>query len=500
MKTHVIQLDSFDDFISIQDKLEWSKAARILIVWPDHGRIKLLDLDFQLLIRKAEYLGAQLAFVFDDPELLKTCNQFGVQVFSSIPEAQRRPWRRPKKIRRLLFQNIEKKPSAVLYDLRSKTVSKRPLINKWIRLVVFCLGLASFLVIGGLFIPSAKIYIKPKQETFNVSIKARSNPAISDVNLSGAIPAEIVTKTFDTFVEGESSGIIRIPSKNASGKVVFRNLTDHLITIPSGVIVRTVNDPIIRFSTNQEIVLEPGINSEKTVEVTSIVGGVVGNVPPGSIQAIEGDIGGNVMVSNENPIFGGVETKTFSPSESDYVSARQELIAMLNEKAYQEFKNLYPESYFLPIETLQLIDIVSEKYFPEVGEPGDHFKLETKAEFSIWKIDENDIRQIANNAISATMKNDFIISGDEVKIKITKEPYFDENSTLHWEFETSQLVKPNIDENLIFQLITGKEINEAIKILKQSYQLQANPKIEVLPSFWQRLPFISFRNQIIVED
>ncbi len=42
MKTHVIQLDSNDDFISIRDKTGWVKAPRILIVWPDIGRIKII--------------------------------------------------------------------------------------------------------------------------------------------------------------------------------------------------------------------------------------------------------------------------------------------------------------------------------------------------------------------------------------------------------------------------------------------------------------------------
>ncbi len=499
MKTHVIQLDSFDDFISIQDKLSWSKAPRILIVWPDHGRIKLVDMDIHLLLRKAEYLGSQIAFVFDDAELLKSCNHFGVPVFSSIPEAQRRPWRRPKRMRRLFIQNLERKPLVFIDELKAKSGSTDRITNRWTRLVFFFLGLTAVLAIVGLFIPSAKVYIKPKPELFVVTINARSNPSISDVNLAGAIPAEVVTKTFDMFIEGQSSGTIRIPSKNASGKVEFKNLTDQQITIPSGVIVRTVNEPVIRFSTVNEITLDPGVDSIKTAEVTSIIGGVVGNVPSGSIQAIEGDIGGNVMVFNSEPIFGGVETKTYAPSESDYEKAKLELIDKINEKAYQEFSKLSSNSFFLPIQTLQLIEIENENHFPEVGEPGDQFKLELKAKFSIWKIDKEDIHQIAKNAISATIKKDFKIVDGEVLTNIIENPHFDDTGSLRWKFESSQEIVPAIDDYQVFQLISGKDIDQAINSLTTNYQLQSSPIIEVSPSFWRRLPYLPFRNQLLIE-
>ena len=109
MKTHVIQLDSTDDYISIRDKIGWVKAPRILIVWPDSGRIKLLELEIQLISIKADNLGAQLAFVCDDPLVMQICSSLGIQVFTSIPEAQRRPWRRPKKLRRMLNSGQRKK-------------------------------------------------------------------------------------------------------------------------------------------------------------------------------------------------------------------------------------------------------------------------------------------------------------------------------------------------------------------------------------------------------
>lgn len=39
MKTHVVQLERDDDVVSARDKMLWSKAPRILVVWPRRGRV-----------------------------------------------------------------------------------------------------------------------------------------------------------------------------------------------------------------------------------------------------------------------------------------------------------------------------------------------------------------------------------------------------------------------------------------------------------------------------
>ena len=41
MKTAIVQLDAFDNVISIREKISWSKTQRILLVWPNKGKIKL---------------------------------------------------------------------------------------------------------------------------------------------------------------------------------------------------------------------------------------------------------------------------------------------------------------------------------------------------------------------------------------------------------------------------------------------------------------------------
>ena len=281
-------------------------------------------------------------------------------------------------------------------------------IKGWQRGLIFAAGVIAFVVVIGLFIPSANIYLHPETEPFEITIEARANPSIKNSSLSGSIPATILTNEVPLSKDGQSSGIIRIPGSAASGEVIFRNLTDQVISIPSGVIVRTTKDPIIRFQTDQAIVLTAGVDSEKAVKVTCLSGGVIGNVPAGEIQAVEGEIGGNVLVTNLNAFSGGMEIKTFAPSEDDYINARQDLLKELSEKAYQEFVVNHPEAFLLPRNTLEMIEIIQESHYPEIGIPGDRFKLELVAKFSVWEINRSDIQPVAEKAILTILDNNFV--------------------------------------------------------------------------------------------
>ncbi len=365
-------------------------------------------MEIQLLTIKADNLGAQLAFVCDDPLILQVCSSMGIQVFSSIPEAQRRPWRRPKKIRRLIIQKNERRPLVFFTDLKTKLLPGKIELKSWQRGLIFAAGVLAFIIIIGVFIPSANIYLYPQTEPFEITIEARANPSIKNLNLSGSIPATILTNEVSMIKEDQSTGIIRIPGSAASGDVIFRNLTDQVISLPAGVIVRTTKGPIIRFQTFQAITLNAGVDSEKAVKVTCLSGGVSGNVPAGLIQAVEGEIGGNVLVTNLSALSGGTEIKTFAPSEDDYANARQKLLGELTEKAYQEFGYEHPEAFLLPRETLELIEIIQENHYPEIGIPGDRFKLELVAKFSVWKIDQSDIQLVAERAISTVLDDNFV--------------------------------------------------------------------------------------------
>ena len=56
MKTQILRLEAHDDVISAHDKMQWSQTGRILLVWPEHGKILTRRLDLILLLRHSQSL------------------------------------------------------------------------------------------------------------------------------------------------------------------------------------------------------------------------------------------------------------------------------------------------------------------------------------------------------------------------------------------------------------------------------------------------------------
>ncbi|HQL39913.1 MAG TPA: hypothetical protein PKV95_10590 [Anaerolineaceae bacterium] len=108
MKTQVIQLERYDDVISTRDKLGWSKAPRVVLVFPTRGRILQRKLDLILLIRYARLQAMQIALVTMDPVVRDHATEVGLPFFTSIRQAQRKAWRRPKI--RLVARQLNQRP------------------------------------------------------------------------------------------------------------------------------------------------------------------------------------------------------------------------------------------------------------------------------------------------------------------------------------------------------------------------------------------------------
>ena len=175
MKTQIIRLETHDDYISIRDKMSWSKARRILLVLPRRRPPLLQRLDLILLQRQAQALGGQVGLVTQDQDLILEAKELGIAAFPTIPAAQRMTWQPSTRRRRLLrYRKTQKANPDALRRLLDET-RHRPEKN-WVRLVFFLLGLSSFLSLMLFFLPSATISLKPYQEEQTIEMQIRASP------------------------------------------------------------------------------------------------------------------------------------------------------------------------------------------------------------------------------------------------------------------------------------------------------------------------------------
>ena len=501
MRTTIIQLDPFDNFISIKDKIAWSKTPRILLVWPNKGKIRLSSTDILLILRAAEDLGAHLSVVTDEPIIIKQLKSLGVSIFTSIPEAQKKPWRKPKIRNRSLIANKNEGTDRTdkIFNY-SKNIQESPLINstftKWL---IFLTGIISTLALILFFVPSANITIFPETEQQTIELNFRSNPSIQEINLSGAIPARIISIKIEDQLEGESNGIVRIPDRKASGKVLFRNLSDRRIVIPAGTIVRTEDEVSVRFETLGVFILPPGVESQVEVQIQSLAGGTIGNVPAGSIVSIENDLGGNVTVFNSIPTSGGVDVKTFTPTKQNYEQLRIELFDLIKLKAIEEIKKEYPNAFIIPIETVSIEEIIAEVRIPEVGDPAERHLLRIKAEISAWMVDENDFENAIKIIMDADLSENYKISDEKIVYKVEEGSISYINGSLSWDGIGSRKIIAQIDENGLVQKIVGKNMNVAMQLIASEVKSRSETEINIFPSFWKNIPFLASRINMVID-
>ncbi len=84
MKIQIIQIEPYDDTISVKDKMGWGQTGRVVLVWPTRGRLLDRRLDLVLILRHSQALSAQIALVTSDPEVRFQARSLDIPVYQSV--------------------------------------------------------------------------------------------------------------------------------------------------------------------------------------------------------------------------------------------------------------------------------------------------------------------------------------------------------------------------------------------------------------------------------
>ena len=173
-------------------------------------------------------------------------------------------------------------------------------------------------------------------------IDAWTGPDISSVNISGAVPYQLVTVAVEGRASLPSSGSVRLPSQPAAGAVVFTNLTDQPVKVPQGTGVRATAASIagLRFVTTRPGELPAGPGSTLQLPVQCVTPGPQGNLPAGVLGAIEGLLGTQLSVANPEPTVGGSERLEPIATQNDRRKLAEQLSLSLEKTALQEIQYL----------------------------------------------------------------------------------------------------------------------------------------------------------------
>lgn len=503
-----IQLEPYDDVVSIKDRLQFVKTNRILLVLPNKGNVLQRKLDLVLVQREAARQGLRLALVTTDPTVAEHARELNISAFYTVEQARTSRWSRP---RNKVFVDRADRPAQMdpfeFEDLqrRATRLKSAPSRFQWTlnRLtsgLIFGAAVIAFLFVLFATIPSASVTITPASDQISASI-----PMIADPDIQRplpeilTVPAENRRLIQDATVEIATTGRRNAENSLAEGVVSFTNNTGLATLIPSGTVIQTATSPAIQFETLDDVALaaRQGATADVSIRALESSSGVQGNVGSDAITVVPGSLAESVSVTNFNPTYGGGVTETAFATQAD----QDRLLNLVRQQLLQNARDflrlsLDEGSSYLVNDSISIAEERTLIYSAEVNEPADNISLTMQGVVEVTIIDLNAARIIADVVI----KKDYIPNGRvPVDGTITYrrgdviEFLPDGRIAFQMRVEGESIV--DIDPQSVRELIAGSSARDAQAKMEETYLLDPRhpPEIDTFPGFINRLPFFPAR-------
>jgi len=492
MKTQIITLETHDDLISVRDRMSWAKSPRILLVWPKFERVTLRPVDLRVLQSHARTLGAELGLVTRIPHVKRNAQGFGIPVFATTTEAQREAWPPRQDLTRAL---TVRKAKPNLREMKRQSIVEEA---KWrsnfiVRVGFFMVGVLAVLTVAVLFLPQAAIKLTPASQHQSITIPVSANPNTESVFVSGNVPAHqtsvLVTVTQAMAITSQGA----VPNDKAEGIAHFTNLTQADLTIPAGTMIYTTGSPSIKFQTAIITHLPGGSKNFVEVPIVAVKAGSSGNVAAGAIQAIDGSLALSASVSNPNPTAGGTDLTTTEAVDADRQQLHDMVMTALDQQARQEIISSIGVHDLLLLNTLKADAQSQEIYDPPAGQPGDTLKLTMSVQYNAQYVKADDLRQLAQTLLDASMPAGFVSKPDTLQFNPTNTFTVDQSGSTHFDLLAQRVLMHDIQSPQVIFLVRGLSPANAKQALFSKLPLAAPPEIQTSPSWWPWLPLIPFR-------
>lgn len=513
MRLQIIQLEPYDDVISVRDRLAFVKAERALLVLPRQGGVLQRKLDLVLLQREAARRGARLALVSTDPLVIENARSLNISVFSSLRASQRKKWLKPHpKVFVDRHNRPETPPDALeLHELRLRASRLRaitPQQRRTQRLVRSSMAGVLFVVAllaAYLLLPAAEVIITPAQSQISAALPVIADPNAAQIDVErGRVPA--LTETLDVEAQANipPSGLTDVPNSRATGEVVFYNLVESAVDVPANTIVSTLGSRPARFRTLNDATLAAGVGKTVSVPIEALDDtlGVAGNVQAGAIINIEGGLGRAISVRNPEPTRGGTVREQAVVTRADYERLLVIARAQLLQNALTEISARLSGTQIVVPNGIRILNEGAEEvtYSAFVGDQADVLSITIRARVQALIIDE----QAARQAMLARLSRE-IPSGQRLlleSIVYNRSPLqaADDQGRVTFLMYASASVMASVDSALVRQRLAGLDTESALARLNRELLLDPlrPPQIALYPNLFGRLPALSVRITVTV--
>jgi hypothetical protein len=492
VKTQIVNIDPHDDYGSIRDKLLWTKALRVILVWPGRGDVLTSRLDLVLLKRLGQQEKIALGFLTFDPRVIAHAIDLSIPVFEdleNIPESSWDLWKPDKEVPTAEHQqhdiNRPKRTPEVIASYQ------QPLV----RLIIFLLPIAAFIIALVLLLPSADISLHPvtlrELKTLPFTIDQGS------ANSKLSVPYELRELEVQGDLRILTSGRSNSPDQAAQGQVVFTNLTDEAITIPADTSVRSSNIDSIYFRTDRVIQLAAGEGEQVQVGITAASSGPDGNLSAAVIDTVDGTLGLSLNVTNPEALSGGSLRSRSAVSGSDITEIKDSLEEMLRAESISRMAGLLLPNERMIESTYHIVEVIDAEYDAAIGDVADSLSLDLTLLVTISVIDLQEVQQIAADHLSTDLAPGYVFTPGSPEVAVLRDSIDPDTGEVSVNVDFSVRSYLDINTQEVKQIALGTVPEDFRTRIRNTYAGELAPKITIAPSWWPRLPF--FAHQIDIE-
>ena len=507
MREQVIYLDPADDHIATRDRIGWSQAERILLVWPAaNGQRRPLTrkVDLVLVQRHAQRMGAELGLITDDPDIADHAHDLGLPIFDSIDDAHLFDWPRPRD--RTVPPPPDRAPpydpdvDDPILDLKPPKWLNNPWLKRTGSALVFSATLAVLLLMLALTVPHATLTLTPQGQQIVTRVPITAAPALDLPNpTAGLIPAEIRRTIVTNSITINTTGAIDRATQRAGGYVTFTNQTSQPVRIPAGTAVRTSTGIVtVRFVTQQDVELRGEIGATVEAPILAVDPGPLGNVAANLVNQVEGPLSISVAVTNPRPTTGGDVVQVAAIAAADRDLALEQLTEQLKHQGYANLQATLTENEFAPETTVRILRTLERTFSGNIGDQADTLTLTMRAEIGVTVVDETEAFPLARTELFNRAGTVLVLLPDSITLERTDPITTDDDYRVSFEVLAQGYAATVIDPAAVQQAVAWQPPEDALRMLQSVLPLATPPTVSVWPGWFPRLPWLPYQIEVII--
>lgn len=385
-----------------------------------------------------------------------------------------------------------KKPETGKKDKKKKVPSFSSFRKKAIIIAVALLLLISSLIWAFSFAPKGKLTVKAQTSDVPVNITFTADQSISSVD----IDKKLVRASLKELSKNDSEKVDATGEKNngnkASGTMTLRNCESNFqLTIPAGT---GISSGDFTFVTQQAVTLDDSavtpsnicISGSKDVPVIAQQGGDEYN-----LSARDYAVAGHSKVEATGSAMSGGTSKIVKVVAKTDINKAKERLNSKQNTAEDDIKKELIEEGYIPVEDTFKTKEGTYNSSPAIDTEAKEVTVSITNEYSMLGVKKEDVQELVKKQVNEDQKDKAqSILNDGIDSAIIKKSIstasVSEGQTL-LTVETKSVVGPEINEDEIKNLISGKKKGEAEELIKKRAGL-SDPRVELSPFWVSKVP------------